>query len=60
MINERVLPDDYPMYHGYYYVNASNDEVFICPIYETTVGKFKKEFGIEVIKNCDMIKRKLF
>lgn len=53
-LNERVLPDDYPVYAGYLYVADGN---VIESDIEGTVKRLKACLSAAVITNCDIYGR---
>lgn len=53
---ERVLPDDYPVYASYAYVE--DGKPISSPI-EGTVLRLKKALGAKEIKSCDLVGRGL-
>jgi hypothetical protein len=55
---ERELPDDYPIYGGYFYV--ADGKVIVSDWHGITAREFKNREGVEVLKNCDMGGRNLF
>lgn len=55
-LNERILPDDYPVYYGYLYV--ADNEVISSGI-EGDIGRLKMLLKVNEIKNCDIISRGL-
>lgn len=54
--NEPVLPDDYPVYRGYWYV--AGEEPRESGI-EGTVADLKRLWGVEEIRRCDAVRRNL-
>jgi len=55
--DEHVLPDNYPMYHGYVYVidGKPGTSMFI----ETTVGTYKQKTGAKEVRKCSLVDRQL-
>jgi hypothetical protein len=56
-MKERVLPDDYPMYYGYYYL--ADNQVIQCNKFDFDVGRWKTTFKVKEIKSCDAAGRGL-
>jgi hypothetical protein len=60
-LNERVLPDDHPVYGNYFYV--CDGKVIISDLIRGTVADLKRDlreyYKLEAkeIKNCDVIGR---
>lgn len=54
---EKVLPDDYPMYAGYWYL--LDGKPGICKLGGLTVSTYKRLSGIQEIRRCDVVERKL-
>lgn len=53
-LDERVLPDDYPVYWDYMYV--ADGKVIRSDI-QGTVAQLKREVGASVITSCDIYGR---
>jgi hypothetical protein len=53
-LDERILPDDYPVYPGYVYVADGNP--ISSPI-EGTVRGLKRAIGAKEIRRCDLVGR---
>lgn len=54
--SERLLPDDYPVYAGYFYL--VDGEVKISNIH-TTVGELKSSGIAKEIRNCSLVDRNI-
>ncbi len=57
-MNEKELPDDYPVYGDYCYV--VDGEVVVSDWHDITVADFKRKLGAKSVKRCDMVARNLF
>ena len=57
-LNERVLPDDYPIYDGYAYI--CDGKITFAPKGDISVTGLKRILGVKEVKNCDMVGRNLF
>ena len=55
-LNERTLPDDYPVYYEYAYV--ADGRVVVSDV-SGTVMDLKRDTGACEIKNCDLYGRKI-
>lgn len=53
---ENILPDDYPVYPGYYYVG---DEVVIESPIKGDVAQLKRTLNCKEIRNCKLIDRNI-
>lgn len=56
-INERELPNQYPIHAGYLYV--MNGKVMRSP-FTISAGELKERCGFDSIKNCDIGGRNLW
>lgn len=54
---EKVLPNDYPMYAGYWYLLDGEPKINVRG--GMTVGTYKKLSGVQEIRRCDAVERKL-
>lgn len=54
---EKVLPDDYPMYSGYWYLLDGKPERNERG--RLTVGTYKRLSRVKEIRRCDAVERKL-
>jgi hypothetical protein len=57
MVNENVLPDDYPVYFGYLYVA---DCKVISSDVEADVARLKRYLDCKEVRRCNMAARNLF
>lgn len=61
-LNERTLPDDYPVYGGYLYV--ADGKVVMCDLMEGTIKDLKRDLRsfykmeAKVITTCDIAGRR--
>lgn len=56
VLNEDILPDDYPVYGNYLYVADGN--VIISDLHDSTVGRLKRYLGAAEIRRCDIMGRR--
>lgn len=56
-LNERILPDDYPVYAGYLYVV---DGTVITADYTMTVKRLKMHHNASTVTDCDIKGRNLW
>lgn len=52
--SEKVVPDDYPIYPGYYYIV---DNVVTEATTAPTAGYWKEHFGVKEIRRLDLFYR---
>ena len=56
-LNERELPDDYPLYAGYMYVV---DGTVVTAVENGTPAEWKRRKGCKSVKSCDIGGRDLW
>jgi len=56
--NEPILPDDYPIYGGYFYI--VDGTVVTSDWHGITAKQLAAKFGGTVVRRCDAVKRGLF
>ena len=56
MLNENILPDDYPMYGGYLYV--VDGKVTASDLHDVTVKEYKARTGAKEVRHCDIVGRR--
>jgi hypothetical protein len=56
-LDERILPDDYPIYGDYLYV--ADGKVIRSDWHDITAREFKAREGIKELRRCDMVGRGL-
>jgi hypothetical protein len=49
--DERVLPDDYPVYGDYYYL--ADGKVYRSDWHDVTVAELKKREGFKEVRSCN-------
>lgn len=49
--NERILPDDYPIYGDYFYL--TDGKVYRSNWHDITVAELKKREGFKEVRSCD-------
>jgi hypothetical protein len=57
VFSEPILPDDYPVYAGYWYV--FDGQPMRSNYHDITVRKLKQYSGAREIRRCDAVARKL-
>jgi hypothetical protein len=57
VLNEEVLPDDYPVYGDYLYV--CDGKVYRCDWHGITVRQLKAREGFKEVRRCDLAGRGL-
>lgn len=50
-LNERILPDDYPIYGDYFYL--ADGKVYRSDWHGITVRELKAREGFKEVRNCD-------
>lgn len=54
-LDERVLPDDYPIYGNYLYV--ADGKVIRSDWHDITAAEFKRREGVTELRRCDIVGR---
>lgn len=55
--NEPILPDDYPIYAGYFYI--ADGKLIMSDWHDVTVKYLKAKLQAAVIRRCDVVGRGL-
>lgn len=50
-MDERILPDDYPIYAGYYYL--ADGKVYRANWHDVTVAELKKREHFKEVRSCN-------
>lgn len=56
-LDERILPDNYPIYADYYYV--ADGKIYVSDWHGITVGELKAREGFTEVRRCDLVGRGL-
>mgnify|MGYP001594441803 CR=1 FL=1 len=56
-LNERLLPDDYPIYAGYVYV--ADGKPIVSDWHEITAAQLRRRIGAAELRRCDLAGRGL-
>lgn len=54
-LNEPILPDDYPIYGGYFYV--ADGQIYCSDWHDITVRQLKAREGFKEVRRCDFAGR---